>query len=61
MEENSSVLPGDFRPVKWDQPFSESDNVLILTNDMFVECIKSHKNSPVPDNITPMVIKILFG
>ena len=45
----------------WDQPFLESDNVLELTNDMVVRCIQSLKNSAVPDNISPMVVKLLFG
>ena len=39
----------------------KSDNILKLTNDMVVGCIKGLKNSAVPDDISPMVLKLLFG
>ena len=35
-KENSSVSPGDYQPVVWDHPFSESDNVLELSDDMVI-------------------------
>ena len=60
-KENSSVPPGEFQEVKWDQPFSEDDMVLKLPNYRVLECIKGLKNSAVPDNISPIVIKLLFG
>ena len=60
-KENCSVPPGVFRPVTWDHPFSESDSVLKLTNDMVVGCIRRLKNSAVPDNVSPKVTKLLFG
>ena len=60
-KENSSVPPGDFEPVIWDQPFSASDEVLDVPNDLVVKCINGLKNSAVPDNITPTIIKLLFG
>ena len=59
--ENSSVTPGEFQEVKWDQSFSEDDMVLELPNYRVLKCIKALKNSAVPDNIAPDVINLLFG
>ena len=60
-KENSSVPPGEFQEVKWDQLFSEDDMILQLPNEMVLECVKGLKNSAVPDNISPIVVKLLFG
>ena len=60
-KENSSVSPGGFEPVVWDVPFSEKDEVLVIPNDLVVDCIRGLKNSSVPGNITPEVVKLLFG
>ena len=61
MKENTSVPPGKFRPVRWDTTLPEADNVLKISNELVVDGISRLKNSPVPDNILPMVIKLLFG
>ena len=61
MEENTSIPPGKFRPVRWEKPFSEADNVLKISNELVVDGISGLKNSTVPDNILPVVIKLLFG
>ena len=61
VEENSSVSPGKFLPVIWDAPFSEADNILKISNELVADCVGDLKNSSVPDNISPVVIKLLFG
>ena len=60
-EENTSVPPGCFEPVKWEKPFSRNDKVLIITDDIVLSSILGLKNSSVPDNMTPSLIKLLFG
>ena len=48
-------------PVKWDAPFSEADNILKISNELVANCVGDLKNSSVPDNISPVIIKLLFG
>ena len=59
--ENSSVPPGRFETVFWEEPFSKSDEVLEIPDQLVANCIMGLKNSSVPDNITPAVIKLIFG
>ena len=35
--------------------------MLVIPNDLVVDCIRGLKNSSVPGNITPEVVKLLFG
>ena len=60
-KENSSIPPGSFKPVIWDEPFTDEDDVLEVSDDMVVKCISRLKNSSSPDNMTPVIIKLLFG
>ena len=60
-KENSFVHPSNFEPLIWDEPFSASNEVLDVPNDLVVKCINGLKNSAEPDNITPMIIKLLFS
>lgn len=61
ISENTSVQPGGFGPVVWNKPFTEEDEVLEISNDLVANCIGKLKNTAVPDNILPSVIKLLFG
>ena len=61
MEENSSVPPGNFMPVCWEKPFLESDNIINIPNQLVADCVSGLKNSTVPDNISPLIIKLLFS
>ena len=61
ISENTSVQPGGFSPVVWNKPFTEEDEVLEISNDLVANCIGKLKNTAVPDNILPSVIKLLFG
>ena len=61
MKENSSVPPGKFVSVKWKTPFSETDRILVITNELVADCIRGLKNSSVPDTISPVAIKLMFG
>ena len=66
LAENTSILPGDFEPVVWDKNFvmedaPEGDLVLVISNDLVVANLKKLKLSTVPDNILPMLLKLLFG
>ena len=59
--ENSSIPPGWYEPVKWEKPFKSEDEVLVITGDIVLTCLLKLKNSSVPDNMTPQLIKLLFG
>ena len=61
LEENSSVPPGDFKPVCWEKPFTESDDIINIPNQLVADCVSRLKNSTVPDNISPVIIKLLFS
>ena len=60
-KENSSIPPGQFEPAIWKEPFSKKDEVLVITDEIVVNSIVRLKNSSVPDNMTPSLIKLLFG
>ena len=64
--ENTSIPTGKFIPVTWDKDFSmekgpKGDIVLVISNDLVVANVKKLKISTVPDNIHPVLIKVLFG
>ena len=65
-KENTSIPPGDFKPVVWDKNFlmkigPEGDLVLDISDDLVVANIKKLKLSTVPDSIKPVLVKALFG
>ena len=45
----------------WKEKFSKRDEVLQIPDELVLKCIKRLKNSSVPDNITPTLIKLIFG
>ena len=55
--ENSSIPPGGFEPVKWDEPFMGDDEVLVIADNLVLKCLLKLKNSSVPDNMTPLLLK----
>ena len=59
--ENSSTSPGGFEPVNWKTSFSNNDEVLVITDEIVFNSILRLKNSSVPDNMTPALIKLMFG
>ena len=59
--ENSSISPGCYELVRWREPFSQNDEVLVIADELVDRGIQSLKNSSVPDNMTPSLIKLLFG
>ena len=59
--ENSSVPPGAFDAVKWKEPFRKGDEVLEIPDQLVANCIMALKNSAGPDNMSPKVIKLIFG
>ena len=64
--ENTSIPPGEFKPVSWDKDFRmekgpKGDIFLVISNDLVVANVKKLKSSTVPDNIHPVLVKVLFG
>ena len=64
--ENTSIPPGEFQPAGWDKSFVMEkgprwDLVLDVSNDLVLANVKKLKLSTVPDNILPMLLKLLFG
>ena len=45
----------------WEEPFTDKDEVLEISDDLVVRCIASIKDSSSPDNMKPSIIKLLFG
>ena len=66
LKEISSVVPGEFDPVRWDEDFimkksPEGDLVLKISDALVLAKVKKMKLSTVPDGILPTVVKLLFG
>ena len=66
LKEISSVVPGEFDSVRWDEDFimkesPEGDLVLKISDALVLAKVKKMKLSTVPDGILPTVVKLLFG
>ena len=64
--ENKSQPPAKFEPVVWPRDFlmkesPDGDLVLQISNDLVFASIKKLKISTVPDEILPVLVKVLFG
>ena len=60
-DEYKAVTPGDHTQVNWDSPFLSSDLVLEITDELVATNVMKLKNTTVPDDTLPMIIKLLFG
>ena len=63
---NTSIPPGEFQPVAWNNSFvmekgPGGDLVLDVSNDLVLANVKNLKLTTVPDNILPRLLKLLFG
>ena len=63
--ENTTIPAGDFKPVVWGNDFSmkgpNCNLILEISDDLVVANVKKLKLSTVPDNILPVLVKLLFG
>ena len=51
----------DSGSVMWSNSFSENDLVLEISDELVIANIRKLKNSAVPDDILPKVVKLIFG
>ena len=66
LKEISSITPGEFDPVRWDEDFimkdsPEGDLVLNISDGLVVAIVKKMKFSSVPDMILPILVNLFFG
>ena len=61
IKEYEEVPPVEFDPVKWNDTIKESDLVLRISDELVLDNIRKLKNTTVPDEILPKVIKLIFG
>ena len=60
IEEYEEAPSVEFDLVKWSDLMEESDFVLRITDKLVLDNIRRLKNTTVPDEILPRVIKLIF-